>query len=576
MNPRKSMAIVQRLLMMLALVGLTGGVAMAQKTKAPSAPHAAPSAPKAAPKAPTAAARPGGAATGARPGTTGAAGARPGTTGATAGKPGGTTAGGVKPAGTTAGGAKPGAAGATNTSARTGGAAGGAGKPGGAAGGASKPGVTNNARGGGKTVTTKSGTTAHTDAKGRVTSIHTANGATINRAPNGSRRVETHLNGGGRLVSNGHRGGYAEHPYSRGGHPYMRRTYYYHGRAYAYGYRGYYYHGGYYYGYVSPYYYNPGFYGWAYNPWAAPVAYSWGWGGAPWYGYYGYYFNPYPVYASAALWMTDYVISQSLQASYEAQVATANAAAANANAAAANANAAAANADAAAAGPAQASVSEAPAAGSSPAMSPEVKQAIAEEVKAQLAAEKDAAAQNASAPAGGAAASAQTASTTTGGTPAEETPAALDPNHRTFIVNTVLTETAADGSECALSSGDVLTRIEDTADANAQVKVLVSSSQKSDCHSGTQVAVKVEDLQDMHNHFREQLDNGLKELASKQGTNGIPAAPAGSATQKPNPDGTVQPDLTVQQQLASQEADADKAEAEVNQEAAAPAGQGND
>ena len=122
----------------------------------------------------------------------------------------------------------------------------------------------------------------------------------------------------------------------------------------------------------------------------------------------------------------------------------------------------------------------------------------------------------------------------------------------------------------------MLTRIEDTADANAQVKVLVSSSQKSDCHSGTQVAVKVEDLQDMHNHFREQLDNGLKELASKQGTNGIPAAPAGSATQKPNPDGTVQPDLTVQQQLASQEADADKAEAEVNQEATAPAGQGND
>ena len=326
-----------------------------------------------------------------------------------------------------------------------------------------------------------------------------------------------------------------------------------------------------------PYYYNPGFYGWAYNPWASPVACSWGWGGAPWYGYYGYYFNPYPVYASAALWMTDYMISQSLQASYEAQVATANAAAANANAAAANANAAAANADAAAAGPAQASVSEAPAAGSSPAMSPEVKQAIAEEVKAQLAAEKDAAATNASAPAGGGA-TAQTASATGGAGDAgpDETPAALDPNHRTFIVNTVLTETAADGSECALSSGDVLTRIEDTADANAQVKVLVSSSQKSDCHSGTQVAVKVEDLQDMHNHFREQLDNGLKELASKQGTNGIPAAPAGSATQKANPDGTVQPDLTVQQQLASQESDADKAEAEVNQEATAPAGQGND
>ncbi len=379
----------------------------------------------------------------------------------------------------------------------------------------------------------------------------------------------------GRLVSEGRHGGYAEHPYYRGGHAYMRRTYYRGGRAYAYGYRGYYYHGGYYYGYVSPYYYNPGFYGWAYNPWAAPVVYSWGWGAAPWYGYYGYYFNPYPVYASAALWMTDYVISQNLQAAYEAQAANANAAAANANAAAANANAAAANANAAAAGPAQGSIDNsnaAPAAGSSPALTPEVKEAIAEEVKAQLAAEKDAAAAQASAPK--TAATNTTASADAGATPPEETPAALDPNHRTFIVSSVLTEQAADGTECALSPGDVVTRIEDTADANKAVKVLVSSSQKSDCHSGTQVAVQVEDLQEMHNHFRETLDSGLKTLAENQGKNGIPAAPSTATT--PNPDGQVQPDLTVQSQLASQEADADQAEKEVQQTAAAPAGQGND
>ena len=136
-------------------------------------------------------------------------------------------------------------------------------------------------------------------------------------------------------------------------------------------------------------------------------------------------------------------------------------------------------------------------------------------------------------------------------------------------MNTVLTETTGDGTECALSPGDVLTRIEDTADANKAVKVLVSSSQKSDCHSGTQVAVQVEDLQDMHNHFREQLDNGLKELASNQGKNGMPAAP--DTTTKANPDGQVQPDLTVQQQLQSQESDADKAESEVQQTAAQPA-----
>lgn len=552
------------MLVILALV-IAPGIASAQKPKsAPSAPKAPAAAPKAPAKAPAA-----------------APGARPGGTTPGGAKPGGTTPGGAKPGGTTGTtgtanrgtGTTTGTA-RTNTSAttgRTGGATNTSGKgttPGGA-----KPGVTAG-KGGSKTVTTASGTTAHMDSKGRVTSIQTSKGATINRAPNGARRVTSSLPNHGRLVSEGRHGGYAEHPYNRGGHAYMRRTYYRGGRAYAYGYRGYYYHGGYYYGYVSPYYYNPGFYGWAYNPWAAPVAYSWGWGASPWYGYYGYYFNPYPVYASAALWMTDYVISQNLQAAYEAQAANANAAAANANAAAANANAAAANANAA--GPAQGSIDNGnagPAAGSAPALTPEVKEAIAEEVKAQLAAEKDAAAANASAPKT-AAATTTTASNDAGGTPPEETPAALDPNHRTFIVSSVLTEQSADGSECALSPGDVVTRIEDTADANKAVKVLVSSSQKSDCHSGTQVAVQVEDLQEMHNHFRETLDSGLKTLADNQGKNGMPAAPSTATTT--NPDGQVQPDLTVQSQLASQEADADQAEKEVQQTAAAPAGQGND
>src|SRR6202012_4508386 len=132
---------------------------------------------------------------------------------------------------------------------------------------------------------------------------------------------------------------------------------------------------------------------WAYNPWAAPVAYSWGWGGAPWYGAYGYYFNPYPVYASAALWMTDYVISQNLQAAYAAQ------AQANANAAAA------ANAQAMGdyAGGGQQAENAGGGDSGGPALTPAVKQAIADEVRAQLEAEKAAAA---SAPAGGGAAAA--------------------------------------------------------------------------------------------------------------------------------------------------------------------------
>ena len=76
----------------------------------------------------------------------------------------------------------------------------------------------------------------------------------------------------------------------------MRRTYVVNGRSYAAVYRGYPYRGVVYYGYVPAYYYGPAYYGWAYDPWGAPVAYGWGWGVEPWYGYYGGYFAPYPAY----------------------------------------------------------------------------------------------------------------------------------------------------------------------------------------------------------------------------------------------------------------------------------------
>jgi len=109
-----------------------------------------------------------------------------------------------------------------------------------------------------------------------------------------------------------------------------------------------------------------GFYGWAYNPWAVPVAYGWGWGAAPWYGYYGGYFAPYPVYPSAAFWLTDYMIAASLQDAYAAQAAAAQ----------------------------QAATQQA-AADQAAALTPEVKAMVADEVKRQLALENAEAAQNA-------------------------------------------------------------------------------------------------------------------------------------------------------------------------------------
>jgi hypothetical protein len=387
-------------------------------------------------------------------------------------------------------------------------------------------------------VTTRGGASGHFNSRGHVTSIH-SHGMTINHGAHGERRFETHGRDGGRLVGYGHGRGFAEHGYMRGGHPYMRRTYFYGGHRYAYAYRGAYWHGVAYYGYVPPYYYGARFYGWAYNPWAAPVAWGWGWGGAPWYGFYGAYFAPAPVYAAPSLWLADYLIAANLQAAYDARVA--------------------ANAGAAAAAASDSDQSDQPAAAANNgpvALTPEVKQAIADEVKAQIAAEQAEAANPTPAPA----------------TSTDQVPAALDPAHRTFVVSAVLNPALPDGTECSLTPGDVLTRIQDTPDGNQNVTVLVSSSQKGDCSSGAQVPVAVQDLQDMQNDFRAKIDDGLTQMAANQGKNGMPAGPA--ADKKASPDGQVQADLTVGDDLKAQQQNADQTEQDVKTAASSSSGGG--
>jgi hypothetical protein len=124
----------------------------------------------------------------------------------------------------------------------------------------------------------------------------------------------------------------------------------------------------------------------------------------------------------------------------------------------------------------------------------------------------------------------------------------------------------ANGQECALTSGDVITRLTDTPDGDNTVNASVSATKKGDCASGQTVAVKVDDLQEMYNHFSENITNGMGELAKKQGTGGMPAAPdtgtqAGAVTPPP-------PDTSAAKTLADQQAAADQAEADAKASAA--------
>ncbi len=361
-------------------------------------------------------------------------------------------------------------------------------------------------------------------------------------------RTVVGMHNGARVVNTGRNAGYVQRSYmNRGGHAYYSRTYFSGGHYYTGVYRGYNWHGHMYYGYHPGFWYHPGFYGCGYHPWGIHLAWGlglWGWGGAPWYGFYGGWFAPYPYYAGPAFWLTDYLIAAELQSAYAARQAAA-------------ADAAASYGDDGGYPPSSASSS------TTIGMTPEVKQAIADEVSAQLAAQQ-AQAQQDSNSGGQAAAPASSAPTT------DEVPPALDPARRTFVVDNNLT-VVANGQECGLTAGDVLTRLTDTPDADNTVNASVSASKKSDCAAGQTVAVKVDDLQEMQNHFAEQLNNGLGELAKKQGTDGMPKAPdtATVASDVPNP----APDTTAEKTLQDQQQAADQAEADAKQQAAAAGGQ---
>ncbi len=529
----------QRFVLFFVIMALPS-LAWGQKKSVPSAPKpaphvSAPTHPAAHTSTPSRTSTAGHSTTGARPGTS-----RPGTTTRT-----GTTA-----RTSTAG--RTGTAGRSNTTAGRGNTTG---KPGtvGKGGAPGRPGGATRASASrtppGRTVALKGGGHASIRPNGQIRSVD-RNGMHIEHGMHGGRTVVSEHNGA-RVVTTGRHGGYVQRPYAvRNGHTYVSRTYVVNGHAYAHVYRSYYYGGHPYYGYYPAYYYNPGFYGWAYNPWAAPVAWGWGWGGAPWYGFYGGYFAPYAVYPSAAFWLTDYLISANLQAAYAAQ---AEANAAQAGGGGGDAGAAPAQ-DNGGGGDQDASASNS----GTVALTPEVKQAIAEEVKAQLAAEQASSGQPAASGAGPASAPAATTAST------GEVPAALDPAHTTFIVASDLA-VVADGQECGLTGGDVLTRTSTTPDSDQKVTAIVTSSKKSDCASGKTVAVSVDDLQEMHNHFQEQMDDGLKTLASKQGTGGLPKAPDTSTVggEVPQPP----PDNSAANTLQDQQAAADQTEAQVVKEA---------
>jgi hypothetical protein len=236
------------------------------------------------------------------------------------------------------------------------------------------------------------------------------------------------------------------------------------------------------------------------------------------------------VYPSAAFWLTDYMMANSLQAAYQA------------------------NADAQAQTP--------PPDGAAP-VSPEVKQLIADEVRNQIAIENT---------------EARAATSATG----EPDPASssiqrllTDGRPHVFVAGSDLDVVDAGGNECALSEGDAIQLTGPVApDAAAANLTVLAAKGGKECPKGDSVSVQLADLQEMQNHMRETIDQGMQELQQKQGQGGLPAAPVAARTAPvQSPMAAAAPPPPPQTEVAAeinqQTQEADRAEKEASGQAAA-------
>jgi hypothetical protein len=306
--------------------------------------------------------------------------------------------------------------------------------------------------------------------------------------------------------------------------------------------------------------FNTAYYAWAARPWSAPVRYHWRWEAEPWYPAYGDRFTPYSSYNSLDEWLTDYVIAQSLNNTYQTWQAE------NAP------ESGPVNSEAPATGPRP--YWESPDAGQRPywespddGRRPYWEESSSEDTRAQPKPSK----------AGHTASGSRTGSQ--GGRPPEASvppltadikaeldaqikqqlrerqtqesasdtdalPNSLKPGHTLFRVGTPLDVVAdAPGRFCSLGANDYIERTGEM-DENGTVPVRVKLSGASDCGTGLATRVSVNDLEAMDSEQQEALTKALLAASKNMGPNGLPQAPSttpllvAAGQTRPAPDAT--------------------------------------
>ena len=362
------------------------------------------------------------------------------------------------------------------------------------------------------------GVTASFNPQGKVRSLRTDR-MEISRGPRGERRMHSVLPDKSVLVATGPDRGYLQRTVGRNSRNFVQRTHLHGNRTFTREYAVYSFNGINLESFRPRAQFPPALYGWAASPWPEPVAYPWGWIQEPWYAANSGYFTPLSAYLDATQLLADYLVAETMKASYEEPVDSGE--------------------------PPLAAYAKI----DTP-VSPEVRQELAQGIRSQLDMEREAALDaNRNADSG-------------------ELAAALNDPRHLFVVSSSLVVTTH-GEACGLTPGDVLQLTGTPPEGVQTAKLRVVSSKRMDCPANLVVTVPLSDLQAMHNNMREQMYAGLDLLRTSQGAKGLPPAPADAmAAPRPTEVADLPPaDADVRSLVESQIKEADKTEAEVIQSA---------
>ena len=331
------------------------------------------------------------------------------------------------------------------------------------------------------------------------------NGMLIHYAMNGNRRVVAERPDHSRIVAASRGLQYVQHPYTFAGHTYDHRTFFVQGKVFHQLYRPYNYGGTNLDVYATPRYYEPKFYNWATSRQNTPQPFTWTYTNnpPPWFAHYKGYFTPDPSYTSPTLWLTDYLLASSLSSHYQNNTQTA---------------------------------SDAPLADGSAGITPEVKQAVADEVTRQVKQESTEAQQNAQ----------HREPEASAGSVVN---AISDHQTHTFVVDSDLDLVDPSGRRCMISEGDVVQvnggpeRGAGTASA-----IVLASKGGVECGRAAQVEIALTDLQEMQNHMRETIDQGM---ANTNAAKGAASVTPEFAKEVPPADANAGHEIEQEQQLAA-------------------------